>query len=98
VGELVHPEIEIHTDRTTHRGLEAAVAWSGKGFDHIYRRYVPEAIEETPDGLRVTARLEYVWRETGDVGDTTAVEIELGVRDGLVSSWRLTEVEGLTEI
>lgn len=98
MGELVHPEVEIHTDRTTHRGLDAAVAWSGKGFDHIYRRYVPVEITETPDGLRVAARLEYVWRETGQVGDTTAVKIELGVRDGLVSSWHLTEVQGLKEI
>ena len=28
----------------------------------------------------------------------TAVTIELGLRDGLISSWELTEVEGLQEI
>jgi hypothetical protein len=98
VGELFHPEVEIHTDRTTHRGLDAAVEWSGKGFDHLFRRYLPVGFAEAPGGLRVSARLEYVWTESGEVGDTSSVEIELGIRDGLVSSWRLTEVEGLTEI
>ena len=71
--------------------------WSGKGFDHIYRRYVPVEIEPVPGGVRVAAELQYVWR---------------GVRRGRrhqrghdrpgacgtasISSWELTEVEGLT--
>jgi hypothetical protein len=98
VGELVHPEVEIRTERTVHRGREAAVAWSGKGFDHLMRRYEPLEIEPTADGVRVRAELQYVWRESGEVGDTSAVVIDLGVRDGLISSWELTEVEGLTAI
>lgn len=98
MGGLVHPDVEIHTERTVHRGREAAVAWSGKGFDHIYRRYVPVEIEPVPGGVSVRADLQYVWRESDEVGDTTGVEIELGIRDGLVSSWRLTEIEGLKEI
>ena len=98
MGEVVHPDIEIHTDRNVHRGREAAVKWSGKTFDHIYRRYEPKTITETDDGLVVDAELQYVWRESDEVGDTSAVKIELGVRDGLISSWRLTELEGLTDI
>ena len=48
-------------------------------------------------GVRIAAELQYVWRESDEVGDTTEVTIDLGLRD-LVSSWELTEVEGLTEI
>lgn len=98
MGDLVHPEVEIHTERTVHRGREAAMVWSAKGFDHIYRRYVPLEIESVPGGVRIAAELQYVWRESDEVGDTSAVTIDLGLRDGLVSSWELTEVEGLTEI
>jgi hypothetical protein len=91
VGELVHPEVEIRTERTVHRGRDAAVRWSGKVFDHLVRRYVPVVIEETDSGVLVHAELEYVWREAGDVGDSSRVAIELGIRDGLISSWYLLD-------
>ena len=91
VGELVHPEIEIKTERTVHHGRDAAVAWAGKEFDHLVRRYVPKEIEETSDGVIVHAELQYVWRDSGEVGDTSRVAIELGIRDGLISSWYLLD-------
>ena len=59
---------------------------------------MPLEIEPVPGGVRVAAELQYVWRESAQVGDTSAVTIDLGLRDGLVSSWELTEVEGLTEL
>jgi hypothetical protein len=91
VGELVHPEVEIKTERTVHRGRQAAMDWSGKAFDHLVRRYVPVEIEETDSGVLVHAQLQYVWREGGDVGDISRVAIELGIRDGLISSWYLVD-------
>jgi hypothetical protein len=91
VGELVHPEVEIRTERTVHRGREAAVAWAGKQFDHLIRRYVPVEMEATDAGVLVHAELQYVWRESLEVGDTSRVAIELGVRDGLISSWHLED-------
>jgi hypothetical protein len=91
VGELVHPEVEIRTERRVHEGREAAVQWSGKVFDHLQRRYVAREIEDTPDGVLVHAELQYVWRETGEVGDRSRVAIELGIRDGLISSWYLLD-------
>ena len=90
-GELVHPEVEIRTERTVHRGRRAAREWAGKAFDHLARRYVPLEIEETPTGLLVHAELQYLWRDTGDVGDTSRVAIELGIRNGLISSWYLVD-------
>lgn len=91
MGELVHPDVEIRTERTTHHGRDAAMEWSEKGFDHLTRRYVPLEIEERDGGVLVRAELQYVWSDTGDLGDTTGVGIALGVRDGLVSSWELLE-------
>jgi ketosteroid isomerase-like protein len=91
VGELVHPDVEIRTERKVHRGRLAAIEWSGKVFDHLVRRYVPVEIEETPSGVLVHAELQYVWRESGKVGDSSRVAIELGIRDGLISSWYLLD-------
>jgi hypothetical protein len=94
VGELVHPEVEIRTERTVHRGRLAAIDWAGKVFDHLVRRYVPVEIEETEAGVLVHAELQYVWRESGVVGDSSRVAIELGIRDGLISSWYLLDEPG----
>lgn len=91
MGELVHPEVEIRTERTVHRGRLAAMEWAGKIFDHISRRYLPIAIEPTEQGVLVHADLQYVWRESQEVGDSSRVAIELGIRDGLISSWYLLE-------
>ena len=94
VGELVHPDVEIRTERKFHRGRLAAMEWSGKVFDHLGRTYVPVEIEDTDGGVLVHAELQYVWRESGEVGDTSRVAIELGIRDGLVSSWYLIDEPG----
>ena len=91
VGDLVHPEVEIRTERTVYRGRRAAMEWSGKAFDHLTRRYEPIEIEETEAGVLVHAELRYIWREGGDVGDSSRVAIELGIRDGLISSWYLAD-------
>jgi hypothetical protein len=91
VGELVHPEVEVRTERTVHRGRVAAMEWTGKIFDNLMRRYVPVSIEGTDGGVLVHAELQYVWRDSGEVGDSSPVAIELGIRDGLISSWLLIE-------
>jgi hypothetical protein len=91
VGALVHPEVEIRTERTVHRGRIAAIEWSGKTFDNLVRRYAPVSIEPTDEGVLVHAELQYVWRESEEVADSSRVAIELGIRDGLVSSWFLLE-------
>jgi hypothetical protein len=39
----------------------------------------------------VRAELQYAWLDSGEVADSSPVEIELGIRDGLISSWLLRE-------
>lgn len=92
MGELVHPEVEIHTARTVHRGREAAMDWAAKSYDHLVRRYEPSELDQRDDEVVVTGEVQYVWRESGEVGDSAPVEITLGLRDGLISSWRLRDL------
>lgn len=91
MGTLVHPEVEIRTERTVHRGRDAAVRWAGKSFDHLIRHFLPREIETTDGGVLVHAELQYIWRESGEVGDSSRVRIDLGVRDGLICSWYLID-------
>jgi len=65
--------------------------WSGKTFDNLVRRYVPTSVERIDSGVLVHAELQYLWRGSGEVGDRSPVAIELGIRDGLISSWFLIE-------
>ena len=89
VGDLVHPEVEIRTDRTTHRGRDAAVAWAGKSYEHLARRFEPLEVTQAENGLLVRAEMQYVWSESGEVAERSELGIALGVRDGLISSWEL---------
>lgn len=88
---LSDPEVQIHTARGVVTGPDAAAEWVSKQFDHLDRRYRLLGLEVTDSGARVEAALEYVWRESGEVADSTEVEIELGLGDGLMTSWRVVE-------
>lgn len=88
---IAHDEIAVHTARGVQVGLEAAAEWVSKRFDHLDRRYRLIDLEPAGDGVSATAALEYVWRESGEVADSTEVEIEIGLRDGRITSWRLIE-------
>ena len=84
-------EIAIHTARGTLVGPDAAAEWVSKRFDHLDRRYRLIGIEQTAEGATITAALDYVWRESDEVADSTEVQIEIGLRDGRISSWRVLE-------
>lgn len=84
-------EVAIHSARGVLVGHDAAADWVSKRFDHLDRRYRLLDLESTGDGVMATAALEYVWRESGEVADSTEVEIEIGIRDGRITSWRLIE-------
>jgi len=83
--------VTIHTARGELVGPDAAAGWVSKQFDHLDRRYRLIDLEPTSDGVSVTAALEYVWRESEEVADSTEVEIEIGLKGGRIASWRVVE-------
>ena len=74
---LLAEDIEMRTGRGVHKGRDAVLSWARKGYDHLDRRYVSERLEPLGCGFLVHGRTEYVWRETGEVGDVTPVYLAI---------------------
>jgi ketosteroid isomerase-like protein len=88
-GEIAADDIEIHTARGTRDGHAEAVAWAANKYDHLQRRYAVDRIEVAEDGgVTVHGRTEYVWKEGGEVADSSPVAIEMRFSRGRLVLWR----------
>jgi ketosteroid isomerase-like protein len=83
----VHPEVEIRTAKTTYLGPEAATDWARKRYEHLERHYVIDDLEEKGDDVVARVRTQYVWRESGLVGDEEPTVIDLTFKDGKLFRW-----------
>jgi len=88
---IVHPEIEVRTAKTTYLGPEAATEWAQKRYEHLERRYAIDGLEEKGDEVVARVRTQYVWRESGLVGDEEPAVIHLTFRDGKLFRFQLRE-------
>ena len=77
---LVHPEIEIRTAQTTYLGPEAATEWAQKRYEHLERHYAIDRLEEKGDHVVARVRTQYVWRDSGLVGDEEPAVIDLAIQ------------------
>ena len=87
----VHPDIEIHTARGIRRGVDAAREWAARAYDHLERRYDVDEIHVAGQSVLVLAHVQYVWRESGEVGDSEPVAVELDFEHGSLRRWRLDD-------
>ncbi len=83
---IVHPEIEVQTAKTTYLGPEAATEWAQKRYEHLERHYAIDRLDEHGDHVVARVRTQYVWRESGLVGNEEPTVIDLTFRDGKL--WR----------
>ena len=98
---LLAEGVTIRTQRGLREGPDEVLAWARKGYDHLDKRIVLERLEpEAPASepgaggeawFLGIARVEYVWRETGEVGDASPVFLVVGLRDGLLARFELHE-------
>ena len=84
---LLHPKVEIRTARGVRRGAEEAEEWARKRYEHLERHYVIDRLEVRGERVLALVRTQYVWRESGLVGDEAPVTIELAFRDGRLIGW-----------
>ena len=91
-GELIADEIEIESARGLRRGHAEAVAWARNKYDHLQRCFSIDEMRSLGRGrLLALGRTEYVWKDTGEVGDSSPVAIEMGFRDGKLVRWRFRD-------
>jgi ketosteroid isomerase-like protein len=88
---LLHPEIEIHTARGVRRGRDEAEEWAQKRYEHLERHYAIDRMDVDGDQVLVLVRAQYVWRDSGLVGDEEPIAIELAFRDGKLIRWTFRE-------
>jgi ketosteroid isomerase-like protein len=88
---VVHPEIEIRTAKTTYLGPDAATEWAQKRYEHLERRYAIDQLEEAGDHIVARVRTQYVWRDSGLVGDEEPTVIDLVFKDGKLFRWEFRE-------
>lgn len=90
---LLSPDVRIVTERGAHEGIDAVLAWAAKGYDHLDRRFVLERLEPRGEGYLGSGRVEYVWREGGEVGDSAPMFFAIRIADGLLAGLALHEDE-----
>lgn len=86
---LLAPEVEVVTGRAIHRGPDAAATWSQKRYEHLDRRYVIDHVEPSGRGWLVSARVQYVWRESGEIGDSSPAFLAFEVDDSRITALSL---------
>jgi hypothetical protein len=79
---LLHPSVLIITGRSRHEGAAAASAWASRRYSHLDRRYALDELHPMGKGLLGQGRVEYVWRESGEVGDSTRIFFSFQIEDG----------------
>jgi ketosteroid isomerase-like protein len=88
---LAHPDIEIVTSRGVRRGRDQAEEWARKRYEHLERRFAIDELRADGDSVLALVRTQYVWRESGLVGNEAPAVIELGFRDGKLVRWEFRE-------
>jgi len=88
---LLHPEIEIHTSRGVRRGIDQAEEWAQKRYEHLERHYLVDELRTEGGDVLAVVRTQYVWRDSGLVGDEEPTVIDLSFRDGWLVRWQFRE-------
>lgn len=91
IAAAFDPLTEIRTTRNVHRGVEAAIAWAEKTYDHLERRFTIAATHTRGDAVLVLGSVEYVWREEGEVGDSAPIALRFEFERDHVSSLTVEE-------
>jgi hypothetical protein len=96
LAPLLVPEVTIRTGRSLHEGQDAAGAWARKGYDHLDKRYalaLPGPTARSGSTYLWDARVEYVWRESGEVGDSTRIWLVVEFDGALIRRLELHDSE-----
>ncbi len=86
LAPLLHPDVEVRTGRSVTSGSAEVLSWADKSYDHIDRHYTVAVARKSGDRILLIGEVDYVWRESGDVGDSSPIGLTLSFEGGLLRS------------
>lgn len=90
---LLSSDVEVATGTGTRSGREAVIGWSLNDYDHLLRRFLLDEAVAVGSGLLGRARSQYVWKEGGEVADTTPLYLSVEFDGPLLRRLGLHETE-----
>lgn len=94
LGPLLSSEVEIATAKGVRVGRDPAIEWSLADYDHLLRRFLLDEAVAVGEGLLGRARSQYVWKEGGEVADTSPLYLSFEFEGALLARLGLHESEG----
>ncbi len=91
IKPLLHPDVELTTGRNVYSGPEQVAAWAAKQYDHIDRLYSIRTERTRGDSVLILGDVEYVWRDSGELGDSSPIALTLGFEADLLRSLRVDD-------
>ena len=82
---LLGPEAEVRTGRSVHAGPEAVIRWSAREYDNLVKRYEVEELRTRAGRVLALGSVQYVWRDGGEVADSSPIALELDFSAGRLS-------------
>jgi limonene-1,2-epoxide hydrolase len=92
LGEVLDPEVVIHSARGALHGIDEALAWARRVPEgELHQRIELDSIRV--DGVRVVAmvRKQWWWGQTNELAREDEMAWAFELRDGKVRSWRPVE-------
>jgi len=71
--ELLDPDVELITRRGPKRGHDDVRAWLGEPYAELDVERIVDRVQVA--GHTVVGRIRHRWRETGEIGDETAIAV-----------------------
>lgn len=87
-NEVLHPDVEIHSNRGLREGRDAALAWATRAPGGVQQTVEVTGSEESDSEVLLRIERHWHWDEDGSHAATDEMAWLFGFRDGLVSSWR----------
>lgn len=85
LGALLGPGAEVRTGRSVHAGPEAVLRWAAREYDNLVKRYEVEELRTRDGRVLALGNVQYVWKEEGEVADSSPIALELEFSAGRLS-------------
>jgi hypothetical protein len=82
---LLGPDVEVRTGRSVHSGPAAVTAWVAREYDNLVKRYEVEELRTRDGRVLALGSVQYVWKEDGEVADSSPIALELDFSGGRLS-------------